>query len=295
MRRRALRLTARTSVKPENYEAVGAGLGLRRPLLKKTLEAPSGSYDFLEAAPENWIGTGGSRARFFSQIAERSPIILHGLSLNLGGQAPLNIGLVEQIGKFSRRFGCKMYSEHLTACADHGQLYDLMPVPFTDGAVHHIASRIRQVQEILGERIAVENPSYYLAPGQQIAEIDFILAVVSEADCDLLLDINNIHVNSINHHYDPQDFLSRIPGERVRYIHIAGHYKKTEELRIDTHGCDVSDKVWQLLESAYRQFGVRPTVLERDNDFPPFDQLLAEVAKIRQLQELIQQERPSVH
>jgi hypothetical protein len=160
-----------------------------------------------------------------------------------------------------------------------------MPIPFTEEAVHHVAARIRRVQEILERRIAMENVSYYAAPGQEMEEIDFLNAVIEEADCDLHLDVNNIYVNSINHGYDAEDFLRRMPGERIAYCHIAGHYKEAEDLRVDTHGADVIAPVWQLLESAYRQFGVFPTLLERDFNIPPLNELLQEVDTIAQLQQ----------
>jgi len=163
-------------------------------------------------------------------------------------------------------------------------LYDLMPIPFTEEAVKNVSARIRQTQDILGRRIAVENVSYYAAPYQAMAEIDFINAVLAEADCDLLLDVNNIYVNSINHGYDASAFLANVPGERISYIHIAGHYDEAPDLKVDTHGASVKDAVWALLDQAYQHYGVRPTLLERDFNFPPFAQLLGELAQIRAAQ-----------
>ncbi len=243
----------------------------------------------MEVAPENWIRYGGASARRFSALAEQCPIILHGLSLNLGGTAPLDMDLVRNVGDFMQRHRCPFYSEHLTACGDHGHLYDLMPIPFTEEAVRHAATRIRQVQDALGCRIAVENASYYAAPGRQLAEQDFLLAVLEEADCDLLLDINNIQVNAINHGYDPLAFLRAMPGERIAYLHVAGHYVEAEDLRIDTHGDQVEEPVWDLLAECYRLFGIRPTLLERDFNFPPLEELLAEVDHIRHLQTDVEQ------
>ena len=260
-------------------------MGLRRPLLSQTRLAPPGSFDFLEIAPENWIGVGGQRRAAFDELAERCPVVLHGLSLNLGGTAPLNVGLVHRVGEFMNRYNCPLYSEHLTSCGDHGQLYDLMPIPFTEAAVENVADRIRQVQDVLGRRIAIENASYYFAPCPEMDELSFLQAVLQEADCDLLLDVNNVLVNSINHGYTPRDFLRGLPGERIAYFHIAGHFKKTEQLRIDSHGAAVPEAVWELLGETYRLVGPRATLLERDNNFPPFEDLLAEVARIRQLQD----------
>jgi uncharacterized protein (UPF0276 family) len=178
----------------------------------------------------------------------------------------------------------RMYSEHLSACSDDGQLYDLMPIPFTEDAVHHVAARVRRVQDILEQRIALENVSYYAPTDSAMDEADFTIAVLEEADCDLMLDINNIVVNSINHKYDPHEFMHRMPAERIRYFHLAGHYVEAEDLRIDTHGTPVDDQAWQLLADAYAHFGVVPTLLERDFNFPPIEDLLEEVTRIRELQ-----------
>ena len=244
----------------------------------------------MEVAPENWIRYGGRQARCFAELAEQCPIILHGLSLNLGGTAPLDLDLVRNVGGFMRQHRCPIYSEHLTACGDHGHLYDLMPIPFTGEAVRHTAGRIRQVQDVLGCRIAIENASYYAAPGQQMTEQEFLLAVLEEADCNLLLDINNIQVNAINHSYEPLAFLGAMPEKRIAYLHVAGHYTEAEDLRIDTHGDQVSEPVWALLAESYRLFGIRPTLLERDFNFPPLEELLSEVDHIRHLQDSMQPE-----
>jgi len=159
-----------------------------------------------------------------------------------------------------------------------------MPIPFTTEAVQYTAARIRRTQEILERRIAIENVSYYAAPGQEIEEIEFIRSVLDEADCDLLLDVNNIYVNSINHGYDAETFLKALPAERVVYFHVAGHYVEAEDLRVDTHGADICDPVWQLLETAYAHFGVVPTLLERDFNIPPLKSLMGEITRIRELQ-----------
>ena len=271
---------------PEPDPLHGAGLGLRRSFLGTLVEHPPEVVDFYEIAPENWIGMGGVNARRLRALTERFPFVAHGLSLSIGGPAPLDLNLTRQIKGFLDTHGIRDYSEHLSYCADDGQLYDLLPIPFTDEAVHHVAGRVRQVQTILERRIALENVSYYAAPGQELSEIDFINAVLSEADCDLLLDVNNIHVNAINHGYDPRAFLAGLPGERIRYGHIAGHYVEAEDLRVDTHGADVIEPVWALLELAYDRFGVFPTLLERDFNIPPVDALAREVARIKQIQQI---------
>jgi hypothetical protein len=159
-----------------------------------------------------------------------------------------------------------------------------MPIPFTEAAARRVAARIVEVQEALGRRIAVENVSYYAAPGAEMSELEFLNAVLERADCDLMLDVNNIYVNAINHGYDARAFIAGVPARRVVYMHVAGHYVEAEDLRVDTHGTDVCDPVWDLLADAYRLCGVKPTVLERDFNIPPLDVLMQEVAVIRRLQ-----------
>jgi uncharacterized protein (UPF0276 family) len=268
------------------FPVQGAGLGYRRSMAEALADLPAGAVDFMEVAPENWIGVGGAMERRFRDAAERHPFVVHGLSLSVGGPAPLDEDLVRSVGRFMREYGVRCYTEHLSYCSDDGHLYDLMPIPFTGEAVQYVAARIRRVQDILGERIGVENVSYYAAPGRELSELEFTRAVLEEADCGLLLDVNNIYVNSINHGYDAGEFLAGLPGERVMYVHIAGHYEEAEDLRVDTHGADVIDPVWDLLDLAYRRFGVMPTLLERDFNIPPLPKLLDEVERIRRTQAL---------
>jgi uncharacterized protein (UPF0276 family) len=262
------------------------GLGLRRGLLEALRAAPAGSFDFLEAAPENWIGVGGAMGDAFAELAARHPMVFHGLSLSLGGPAALDETFLHRLRRFLDAHRAPVYSEHLSACGDSlGQLYDLLPLPFTEAAVHHVAARIRRTQDILGRRIAVENISYYavvpVGPAAPLTELDFINAVLAEADCDLLLDVNNIAVNATNHGYDAHAFLRGLPSARIAYIHVAGHYDEAADLKIDTHGAAVGDPVWALLAEAYRVHGLRPTLLERDFNFPPFDALLGELDTVR--------------
>lgn len=245
---------------------------------------PPEGIGFYEVAPENWIGVGGKFGRQFRWFTERYPFVAHGLSLSIGSPAPLDETLLYRVKRLLDAHGIRCYTEHLSYCSDDGHLYDLMPIPFTGEAVHYVAGRIRQVQDILERRIAMENVSYYAAPGKEMEEIDFINAVLEEADCDLLLDVNNIYVNSINHRYDAEAFLAALPAERVVYFHVAGHYDAAEDLKVDTHGAPVIDPVWQLLEKAYAHFGVVPTLLERDFNIPPLPELLGEVDRIAALQ-----------
>ncbi|MFN2348489.1 MAG: DUF692 domain-containing protein [Thioalkalivibrio sp.] len=268
----------------KTYAVQGAGLGLRRDLMEDLDSAAPGRVDFMEVAPENWIGVGGPMGRDFRAFTERFPFVCHGLSLSIGSPAPLDEALLHDIRGFLDTHGIALYTEHLSYCSDDGHLYDLLPIPFTEEAVHYVAGRVRRAQDILGRRIALENASYYASLGAQMSELEFINAVLDEADCDLLLDVNNIYVNSVNHGYDPAVFLKALPGERIVYAHVAGHYNEADDLIVDTHGADVIDPVWSLLETAYNHFGVFPTLLERDFNFPPVDTLLGEVDSIRQRQ-----------
>ncbi|HZP14001.1 MAG TPA: DUF692 domain-containing protein [Nevskiaceae bacterium] len=263
----------------------GAGLGLRRALTGPLADVQRGEIGFLEVAPENWMNLGGRLGRQFRSFTERFPFVTHGLSLSIGSPAPLDEAFVRDVRKFLDLHHIRDYTEHLTYCSDDGQLYDLMPIPFTAEAVSYVAERVKRVQDILGRRIALENASYYAAPGQDMSELDFIRAVLEEADCDLLLDVNNIYVNSINHRYNPVEFLYGLPGGRIRYIHVAGHYHEAEDLRVDTHGASVIDPVWDLLDKAYARFGVIPTLLERDFNIPPLDELMREIRQINVLQD----------
>lgn len=262
----------------------GAGLGLRRTMLNTLEESSPDDIHFMEVAPENWINVGGRLGKKFRAYTERFPFVCHGLSLSIGSPAPLNTDLLHSIKKLMQEHGIRYYSEHLSYCSDEGQLYDLLPIPFTEEAVDYVAARIQQAQDILGQRIAIENSSYYCAPQQEMTESEFINAVIKKADCSLLLDVNNIYVNSINHNYDPYKFLSSLPGERTAYIHIAGHYKEAEDLRVDTHGAPVIASVWGLLDKTYELFGVKPTLLERDFNIPPLPELMAELDEIKKRQ-----------
>ncbi len=262
----------------------GAGLGLRRSFMDEFIGLDHQPADFVEVAPENWMKIGGALGKKFSQAAERYPMICHGLSLSIGSPAPLDEHFLIQLKKFLDQHNIRCYSEHLSYCSDDGHLYDLMPIPFTEEAASYVAKRIRRVQDILERRIVMENVSYYAAPGQEMTEIDFLNAVIEQADCDLLLDVNNIYVNSINHGYDAENYMKSVDSSRIAYLHIAGHYDEADDLKVDTHGADVIYPVWQLLEKAYQHHGVVPTLLERDFNIPSVSALIEEIDQIRHYQ-----------
>jgi uncharacterized protein len=280
------------------HDIKGAGVGLKRELIPQIRSLHHESHrdpslhhlSFVEIAPENWIDAGGKSAHDLVWFVERYPIVCHGLCLSLGGPDPLNVDFLKRVKTFMAMHEIPLYTEHLSYCSDiqhskPGYLYDLLPIPFTEEAVHYVAQRIRQTQDILGQRIAVENASFYVAaPISEMDEITFLNAVLSEADCDLHLDINNIYVNSINFGFDAHEFLSKIPGERIVYAHVAGHLQVKPDLLVDTHGETIIDPVWSLLEDAYQRFGAFPTLLERDINIPPLADLLPEINKISALQ-----------
>ena len=279
----------------------GVGLGLKRELIPQIqrlfddADIPDpviANINFVEIAPENWIGAGGKAEADLAWFAERYPIACHGPCLSLGGPDPLNTSFLKQVKQFLSANKIPLYTEHLSYCSDiqqgqAGYLYDLLPIPFTEEAVKYVAARIRQTQDILGQRIAVENTSYYAAaPISTMDEITFLNAVLAEADCLLHLDINNIYVNSVNFNFDAHGFLRQIPRERIVYSHIAGHLQVQDNVLVDTHGENIIDPVWALLDAAYAQFGTFPTLLERDTNIPPLGELMQEVNKIATYQSL---------
>jgi uncharacterized protein (UPF0276 family) len=270
-------------MRQQHFQVEGGGLGLRRALLGPLQEHDFSNVGFMEVAPENWIGVGGRLGRQFRSFTERLPFLCHGLSLSLGAPEPLDTGFLRRLREFLDTHDIKGFSEHLSYCSSHGHLYDLMPLPFLPETVDWVADRIIQVQEALGRRIAVENISYYASVGPEMTELEFINAVLGKADCLLLLDVNNVYVNSVNHQYEPIAFLQGLPADRIAYCHIAGHQHEADDLIVDTHGASVVDPVWDLLHTTYQHIGPRPTLLERDFNFPPLPELLAEVDTINRI------------
>jgi len=269
---------------PRTYSVYGAGLGLRRAHLGPLQNDIPTDIAFFEAAPENWLDVGGRLHDAFRAITSARPLLCHGLLLNLGGPDPLDYGFLTRLKTFLTDHRAVIYGDHLSFCAADGQLYELLPIPFTEEAVRHVAARIRIAQDVLERRLAVENASLYVLLSRELDELTFINAVLAEADCDLLLDINNVYVNSVNHGYDPYAFVAGLPAARIAYAHVAGHAREAPDLIVDTHGAPVIDPVWDLLAFAYREFGAFPTLLERDENIPPLDELMHEVRAISALQ-----------
>ncbi|QEY26889.1 HvfB family MNIO-type RiPP peptide maturase [Neisseria zalophi] len=274
----------------------GAGLGYKRSMAEDFMARTpeTGVIKFIEIAPENWLRMGGAARLKFDAVAERFPIACHGLSLSLGGQDPLQIDFLKQIKAFMQQYHIRFFSEHLSYCSHHGHVYDLLPLPFTEESVQHTAARIRTVQDILEQRIAIENTSYYAhSPIAEMDEVDFLNAVAREADCAIHLDVNNVYVNAINHGIvQPQDYIDRIDIDRVNYIHMAGHDEEHANLLIDTHGQPVCADVWDLFAYTCTKLPHNvPTLLERDSNLPPFEELEAEVARIAAIQQQAEEQR----
>ena len=270
-------------------EIKGAGLGFRREMLDELLPTLPSDVDFWEVAPENWIPLGGRYQQQFEQVSQQAPFTTHGLSLSIGSSDKLDTQFVKRVKGFLDLHNIELYSEHLSYCSGNGHMYDLMPIPFTEDAVEHVVARIKQVQDIIERPLVLENVSYYMAPGQQMSELEFTKAILDESGCLMLLDVNNVYVNSINHKYDAKQFIDGLSSNKIVYGHIAGHFDEAEDLKVDTHGADVIEPVWQLLEYAYRQHGVFPTLLERDFNIPPISELIAEVQRIKQIQNNVAQ------
>ncbi|TMO05448.1 hypothetical protein CWB60_13285 [Pseudoalteromonas sp. S327] len=260
------------------------GLGLRREMLDELLAHTPKQIDFMEVAPENWLKLGGRFKKQFKTLTDANNFVCHGLSLSIGSPESLDIEFVKSLKTFFDQHNIKLFSEHLSYCSGKGHMYDLMPIPFTEDAIAHVVPRIKQVQDILDRQIAIENVSYYAAPGQQLSELEFTNTILEQADCKLLLDVNNIYVNSINHGYNAEAFLLGLPSKRIAYGHVAGHYNEADDLIVDTHGAEVIDPVWDLLDKAYQAHGVFPTLLERDFNIPSINTLTKELDIIHDLQ-----------
>jgi uncharacterized protein len=261
------------------------GLGLRRDICDRLIgiseseKAPA----FVECAPENWVDVGGYYGHKLRQITERYKLNCHGLSLSIGGQDALDYTFLHKVKKFLKTHKVSVFSEHLSfSTVDNAHLHELFPLPFTREVVSHIVRRVREVQEILERRIALENVSYYTTDKfNEMDEATFINAVISEGDCNLLLDVNNVYVNSVNHNYNPYDFISSLQLERVTYIHMAGHEKRSPNLLIDTHGSTIVAPVYDLFRYACSKLLPVPVLLERDFNFEDFNSLLSEMKTLR--------------
>ncbi len=258
------------------------GLGFRRDFAVELLESDSVKPDFIELAPENWMGIGGYWRSILDQAAEKFPITSHGLSLSIGSPDELDISFVKQIKQFLDEYKIEIYSEHLSySNCNNAHLYDLLPIPFRADAVKHIVERIRIVQDILERQLVLENVSYYTPVGAEMSEVDFISNIINESGCGLLLDVNNVYVNAFNHSYNAEEFIQSLPLEQVKYMHMAGHEKVADDLIIDTHGQPIIDPVYELFEFTTSIAPNVPVLLERDFNIPELSDLQAEMDQLR--------------
>jgi len=261
------------------------GIGFRKDFAEEFLRGNPVKADFIEVAPENWMGVGGYWKKVFKEATDRYPLYTHGLSLSVGSPDPLDMNFLTNIKQFLKETEARIYSEHLSfSKCDNAHLYDLLPIPFTGEAVRHVAKRIRQVQEFLERKIAVEIVSYYTPVAAEMKEIEFVNAILEEAGCELLLDVNNIYVNAFNHQYNAREFIDQLPPDKVSYIHMAGHEKVEEDLIIDTHGQDIIDPVYKLFDYTMRKIGRNvPVLLERDFNIPELKELQNEIDQLNHI------------
>lgn len=263
--------------------ALGYGLGLRTTHYQ-TLLSELPPLDWLEVLSENYMVAGGKPLDYLDRIRAHYPVVMHGVSLSIGSSDPLDQNYLRQLKTLAQRIEPHWISDHLCwTGVQHKNMHDLLPLPYTEEALRHVVARIRQVQDYLGQRILIENVSSYLTyTASDMSEWEFLRAVCEQADCLLLLDINNIYVSARNHGFDPLTFLEAIPVERVQQFHLAGH-SMNGDMIIDTHDAPVIDPVWALYAQAVRRFGAVSTLLERDDNIPELPELIAELAHARRL------------
>ena len=266
---------------------LGYGLGLRTDHYQDILDQQP-AVDWFEALTENYLVPGGKPLHYLERVRENYPLVLHGVSLSIGSTDPLNRDYLKALRGLASRIEPAWISDHLCWTGRGGlNMHDLLPLPYTEEAVEHVATRVCQVQEALARQILLENVSSYLTYTEsRMPEWEFLTAVAERADCLILLDINNIHVSAFNHGYDPLDYLEGVPVERVWQFHLAGHSNQGKII-IDTHDRPVVDPVWELYSSAVKRFGRVSAMIERDDDIPPLGVLLAELGKARSLAETV--------
>lgn len=261
---------------------LGCGLGLRTTYYQEILETLP-SVDWFEIISENYMGDGGTPLYYLDRVREHYPVVMHGVSLSIGSCDPLNQEYLSKLKKLINRIDPPWVSDH---CCWTGfnkiNTHDLLPIPFTEEALKHMASRIIQVQDFLGRKILIENTSSYISyTDSSLTEWEFLTALTQMADCNLLLDINNVYVNSVNHSFDPLTFINAIPSECVQQFHLAGHTNNGSHI-LDTHDAPVIEEVWKLFKYAIKKMGKVSTLIERDDHFPPFSELLQELDKARE-------------
>ncbi len=260
---------------------LGFGLGLRVDHYEAIL-AERPPVDWFEVLTENYLVPGGKPLSYLMRFRERYPLVMHGVSLSIGSTAPLDLEYLRQVKALAQRIEPAWMSDHLCWTGVAGRnMHDLLPLPYTEEALAHVVERIRQVQDVLGRRILMENVSSYVGfSHSQLTEWDFLREVAVRADCLILLDVNNIYVSSVNHEFDALTYLAAMPAERVQQIHLAGHENHGDYL-IDTHDHPVPDPVWELYAAALRHCGPVASMIERDDNIPPLAELVAELEQAR--------------
>lgn len=271
-----------TSTAEVNRSVLGIGLGLRYDLASQLLERRPETVAWLEIHPENYVNRGGRYQEMLDLARRDWPIVTHGLSTCLGALEPFDARYLMELRAFLSDVEIPWHSEHLClGGVDDRFFHDLLPLPFTEEAAQIASQRLIEVRDALDVPLALENASYYAPQCEDgLAEADFVVEVLERADAKLLLDVNNIYVNSCNFDFDPKAYIDKIPADRVVQLHVAGHFVRDDGLRIDTHGEAVPNEVYQLLDYTLRKVGPVPVLLERDNNVPPLDELLAEVDEL---------------
>ena len=266
-------------------ELTGFGLGLRTDHYAdfRATPAPLLGVDWLEVISENYMVPGGKPLAHLDAIRRDVPMVMHGVSLNIGGSDPLDRSYLRDLRALAARIEPAWVSDHLCwTGVDGRQLHDLLPLPYTEAALRHVAGRVMQVQDALGRRLLLENVSSYIGwAADEKSEWQFIAELAERADCELLLDVNNVYVSAVNHGYDPHTFIDGVPAHRVRQIHLAGH-EVGEQGLIDTHDHPVCEAVWSLYRHTVARLGPVPTMIERDDHIPPLVELVAELNRARQ-------------
>jgi hypothetical protein len=273
--------------RPDDAPFLGVGVGLRPVHYSEILERARSqtlAVDWFEVLSENYMVPGGKPLRMLDAVCAERPVVLHGVSLNIGGVEPLDRDYLDELAKLAERTKPRWLSDHLCwTGVDGHRLHDLVPLPYCEESIRHVVERVKRVQDRLGRRIALENVSSYMSfTADAMPEWEFLSNVAERADCGILLDVNNVFVSAHNHGFDAREYIDSVPPERVFQLHLAG-YSESPPLLIDTHDHRPSAGVWSLYEHTLERLGPVSTSIEWDDDIPPFSALLEEVERARKI------------